>query len=67
MTDRDVAAEEAANAQRDTERRAEDGDGLTSSAERVVDSILKPLSPDQPDDDELAARREENDAEQRPG
>ncbi len=67
MTDRDVAAEEAANAKRDADRRTGDEAGITGTAERVVDSILKPLSVDQPDEADSEARREENDAAQRPG
>lgn len=66
MVDRDVAAEDDANARRDSERHGDGDDGVAGTAERMVDSILGPLSSDRADGADSDAEREANDAEQRP-
>lgn len=55
--DRDIAAEERANERRDADRDADTEDGLTGTAERVVDSLLSPLAPGAVDADDTAAQR----------
>ncbi len=66
MVDRDIAAEEDANARRAAERRADEDSGITEAAERTVDSVLAPFTRERADADDGAARRDENDADQRP-
>lgn len=66
MMDRDIAAEEDANARHDADRDDDAQDGLTGTAERVIDTLISPLTPGRGGDDDAAAQREENDAEQRP-
>lgn len=65
MVDREIQAEEEANARRDAERDAGEDEGMTGTAERMVDSLLSPLSPGD-SDREPGAERDANDAAQRP-
>ena len=66
MVDREIVAEEEANARRDTERTTDQDEGITGTAERVVDSILSPLSSDDTVTGDSDAERRANDAAQRP-
>ena len=67
MTDKEIIKEIEANEAREAEgeriqREGEPRNLITDA----VDSIFSPATEDRPDDEEEAARRAENDAEQRP-
>jgi hypothetical protein len=68
MTDKEIIEEIEANnrraAENDDERRDGESGNLITEA---VDTIFHPLGGDRPDEEEEAARRAENDREQRPG
>ena len=67
MTDRDVQAEDEANARRAAEGEDRDGDTVpTASVGAVVGPLVRPAGLDVPGEREGEAQREENDAEQRP-
>jgi hypothetical protein len=57
--------DEEVNAQR-TVREAEDRhDGITGGVEQAVESFVRPLTLERPDEDAVEAERLENDAEER--
>jgi hypothetical protein len=67
MVDRVQLPEEEANQQLKARNEAEGEDrGVIGAVSEMVDTLVRPLADDRPDDDELARRREENDAAQRP-
>ncbi len=69
MTDRSVDAEIAANRKRagdDVDDGTDGGDVPGGSIGVVAGSLLRPAGVDSADADDIEARREENDAEQRP-
>jgi hypothetical protein len=67
MTDKEIIREIEANEAREAageriQREEEPGNVITDA----IESILSPAMGDRPDDEEEAARRVDNDAEQRP-
>ena len=68
MTDKEIIAEIEANERRAAENEGERREGEPGNLiTDAVDSIFHPTDSDRPDDEEEAARRAENDREQRPG
>ena len=67
MTDPDVQREEEANRRRHVDE--DDGDNsIVDSVEAAIDPITRVIrGPNDEDEEDVEARREANDAEQRPG
>jgi len=58
-------ADEEVNAQRDVQEAEDRDDGIAGGVEQAVESLVRPLTLQRPDEDALEEERIENDAEER--